>query len=338
MPPNNTTPSTRPADQAVPPVAFLIFNRPEYTRQVFAQIRLARPKQLFIVADGPRTPEEAELCEETRGVTEHIDWPCEVRRDYAVENLGLKERISSGLNWFFGQVEAGIILEDDCLPHPSFFRFAGEMLERYRDDERIMMISGDNFLPDIDLAPSYAFSRYFPIWGWATWRRAWQHYDVEMKGWQNAAGGRNNSGNAKMFDELYPKDQKYMRVHMKTQFDNLVSGKTRTWDVQWLYACLKSRGFCVIPRKNLVSNIGAQGTHSGGNNQHLSTYDLYAESQLVHPTTLETGVSAAAEYDRTFYERNFRPEPFDLKRTLVSLAVRSGSLKKLYRLVTKKST
>jgi len=324
-----------PTDQNIPPVVFLIFNRPEYTRQVFAQIRDARPKQLFIVADGPRTPEEAKICKETRAVVEHIDWPCDVRRNYADKNLGLKERISSGLNWFFEHVESGIILEDDCFPHPSFFRFANELLIRYKDDERIMMVSGNNFLPDISIEPSYAFSTYFPIWGWATWRRAWRQYDVQMQDWSEA---RIQAA----LEAVYPREHAYMRDHAKKLFNDVVSGKTQTWDVQWFYACLKKRGLCAIPKKNLVSNIGSQGTHSSGGYQHLATHDLYTttgnNSQLIHPRTVETGAAAAAQYDHAFYERNFRPGPFDLKKILISWAVKYEPLKKLYRLVMKKST
>ena len=199
-----------------------------------------------------------------------------------------------------------------------------------------MMISGDNFLPDVHIETDYAFSKYFPIWGWATWRRAWQQYDVQMKDWERATRNKSDSGDIKMLNELYPEDQKYMRNHMERLFDDIVSGKTNTWDVQWLYACLRSGGFCIIPRKNLVSNIGSEGTHSGGSNQHLATHDLYADGAIVHPATAEGAVAAGMEYDRAFYERSFRPEPFSLKKTVIAIAVKSELLKKLYRLVTRK--
>ncbi|OUC08639.1 hemolytic protein HlpA-like protein, partial [Litorilinea aerophila] len=162
------------------PVIFLIFNRPDTTAQVFAEIAKARPRRLLVVADGPRPhrPDDVEKCSATRAVIERVDWPCEVSCDFAEENLGGRRRISSGLTWAFSQVEAAIVLEDDCLPHPTFFPFCEELLNRYCHDERIMAITGDNFQFGRSRTKySYYFSRYFHSWGWATWRRAWQHYD-----------------------------------------------------------------------------------------------------------------------------------------------------------------
>lgn len=305
-------------------VAFIIFNRPEYTRRVFAEIRKAQPKQLFIIADGPRAPSEVPICEETRSIVENIDWPCEVHRNYAEKNLGLKERISSGLSWFFENVETGIILEDDCLPHQSFFRFATEMLEKYKDDERIMMISGDNFLPDFEIKDSYFFSRYFPIWGWATWRRAWKKYDVKMQGWRTPES-------REFLKKIYPKTQKYMRSHMARIFDEAYSGKINTWDVQWLYACLMNDGLSIIPRVNLISNIGMIGIHTSGSNLTLLTYDIYQKGNLKHPKSVTQNV----DYDNTFYEKNFKPEHFNLQRTIISILVKYEMIKKIYRFFVK---
>lgn len=311
-------------EQLQTPVAFMIFNRPEYTRTVFAEIRKAQPKQLFIIADGPRTPSEAPLCEKTRAIVNQIDWPCEVHRNYAEKNLGLKERISSGLNWFFENVETGIILEDDCLPHQSFFRFATEMLEKYKDDERIMMISGDNFLPDFEIKDSYFFSRYFPIWGWATWRRAWKKYDIEMQSWKT-------SESKEFLKKIYPKTQKYMRSHMTKIFNEAYSGKINTWDAQWGYACLMSGGLCIVPKVNLVSNIGMLGIHTPGSDLILPTYDIYQKGTLKHPKFIEP----TAEYDRIFYEKNFRPGPFNLRMTIISILVKYEMIKKIYRFFMK---
>ncbi len=296
-------------DKNTPPVAFIIFNRPEYTKKVFAEIRAARPRQLFVIADGPRTAAEAALCEQTRAIVAdaQIDWPCEVQRDYAEKNLGLKDRISSGLNWFFEHVEEGIILEDDCLPHPSFFRFAGEMLERYRYNERIMMISGDNFLPDFLIAGGYFFSRFFSIWGWATWRRSWKQYDPTMCGWSKKAS-------RKKIASIYP--ERYMRKHVSKMFSDIHTGAINSWDPQWLYACLMSGGLCIVPSVNLISNIGTSGTHSSGNNQHLQVFDIYDKGDIIHPTMVRQN----SEYDHNFYEQNFRPS----ETSVVSNILRSA--------------
>ena len=255
----------------IPPVAFMIFNRPDYAQKVFDAIREAKPKKLFVVADGPRTPEENAICEQTRAIIDQVDWDCEVHKNYAEKNLGLKERFRTGLTWYFENVEAGIILEDDCLPHPSFFRFTAEMLERYKDNERIMMVTGDNFLPEFTAETSYFFSRYSPIWGWATWRRAWQNYDTDIKSWSDPAS-------KKKLETFYT--QPYMREHTKQIFDGIYDGKMRTWDIQWLYLCLMSDGYCVTPRVNLISNIGIGGTHTEGGNQNLPVSDIYARPYI----------------------------------------------------------
>src|ERR1041384_7041735 len=168
------------------PVGFLIFNRPDHTRRVFAEIAKAKPPKLFIIADGPRVAVagEAERCAAARAVVERIDWDCDVKGNYSDENLGCKKRVASGLTWIFDQVEEAIVLEDDTLPDPTFFRFCEELLEKYRSDERIMHISGNNyqFGRRVD-SHSYYFSRYDHIWGWASWRRAWRAYDGDMKLW-----------------------------------------------------------------------------------------------------------------------------------------------------------
>jgi hypothetical protein len=168
------------------PVAFLIFNRATTTERVFAEIARAKPRQLLLIADGPRPDreEEADRCAATRAIVDQVNWDCQVLKNYADCNLGCKKRVSSGLDWVFRNVEEAIILEDDCLPHPTFFRFCQEMLEKYRSDTRIMQICGFNALYEQQSLPySYYFSKFGPIWGWASWRRAWEHYDVDMKLW-----------------------------------------------------------------------------------------------------------------------------------------------------------
>ena len=159
------------------PVALLIFNRPDTTERVFNAVAKARPSKLLVVADGPRDsrPGEAARCEQTRAIIKRVDWDCEVITNFADRNMGCKLRVSSGIDWIFEQVEEAIILEDDCLPDPSFFRFCDEMLERYRDNERVGMVSGGNLQFGRHRGTgSYYFSKYTHIWGWASWRRAWK--------------------------------------------------------------------------------------------------------------------------------------------------------------------
>jgi hypothetical protein len=252
------------------PVAFIIFNRPDKTERVFAEIARARPPKLLVVADGPRPdrPGEHEACLAARSVIGRIDWPCEVLTNFAESNLGCKRRVSSGIDWVFDQVEEAIILEDDCLPHPSFFRFCEELLERYRDDERIMTINGHSFLPEGKKLPySYYFSAYVHIWGWASWRRAWQYYDVEMKVWPLLRGAR------WLWDLVR---HKTVAEYWQKAFDDVADGRIDTWDYQWMFNCWAQNGLAIAPAVNLVSNIGF-----GGASTHTHTKDYaFAESPL----------------------------------------------------------
>ncbi len=225
------------------PVIFLIFNRPDLTQRVFECIAAQKPRHLLVIADGPRNEEERELCEQTRAVIK-VDWPCQLETNFSETNLGCKERVFSGLNWAFEKVEEAIILEDDCLPHPSFFGFCAEMIDKYRDDERVMMITGDRFLPVDNSGVSHYFSRHVHIWGWATWRRAWRLYDVEMKAWQH--------DKPRVSALLTPSEvQLYAPL-----FDGAAQGFIDTWDIQWMLTCFVQSGLSVIPNDNLISNIG----------------------------------------------------------------------------------
>jgi hypothetical protein len=239
-------------------VAFLVFNRPQTTARVWESIRQARPPKLLIVADGPRADRagEAERCADVRAICERVDWPCDVLRNYADSNLGCRRRVSSGLDWVFETVEEAIILEDDCLPHPTFFPYCRELLARYRDDERIMLISGDNFQPGPPRTEySYYFSRYPHIWGWASWRRAWRQYDVNISLWPTVRDGR------WLLDIL---QNRRSVEYWSTVFDRIAQNQLDTWDYQVTFACFCQHMLTIIPRQNLVSNIGfsSDATHT----------------------------------------------------------------------------
>ncbi|MGQ9851736.1 MAG: glycosyltransferase family 2 protein, partial [Aggregatilineaceae bacterium] len=274
------------------PVAFLIYRRPDVTRRVFAAIAAARPRRLYVIADGPRGESEAARCAQTRAIIEGVDWPCEVFTNYAETNLGLKRRVSSGLDWVFAHEEQAIILEDDCLPDPTFFRFCAELLERYRDDERVMQVAGVNFLRGVYRPQaSYFFTTYMHIWGWATWRRAWQHYDVTMSQWADVR----------------------VREHVLSQFDNpregqhyykiwtrVYKGGIDTWAYQWSFVCRVRQGLSVMPRHNLVSNIGfgPEATHTLVKNRVAAMPTQPMPFPLQHPPT----VARDAEADRLLSE------------------------------------
>lgn len=249
------------------PIVLIIFNRPLVTQQIFNEIRKVKPAKLLVIADGPRPVREDDVakCLATRKIIEQVDWECEVLKNYAEVNLGCKGRVASGLDWVFSIVEEAIILEDDCLPQPTFFLFCQELLEQYRDDKRIMTISGNNFqYGQRRTEYSYYFSRYAHVWGWATWRRAWQYYDVHMKLWPGVREGR------WLFDILGS-----MRAEVESGqcrfdvmgsmraiaywykiFDATYGGRIDTWDYQLLFASWLQNGLHILPTINLVSNIG----------------------------------------------------------------------------------
>jgi hypothetical protein len=232
------------------PVLFLIFNRPDLTFQSFETIRAARPDQLFISGDGPRPgkAEDPEKVALARTVVEKIDWDCKVRTRFLEQNLGCARAVSSGIDWAFESVEDLIILEDDCLPSPSFFPFCAELLDRFQTDQRVFVISGDNFQHHAPRTPySYFFSRYNLCWGWATWKRAWKHFDLEMSLWPEFRDG----------DWLVDLLQEPLaNTYWRDIFDQVHAGKIDTWDYQWTFACWIQSGLTILPSENLVQNIG----------------------------------------------------------------------------------
>ncbi len=259
-------------------VAFIIFNRPELTACVFEKIAEARPDNLFIIADGPRNSKEYELCQKVRMIVEHIDWPCNVYRNYSDSNMGCRNRVVSGLDWVFLQVEDAIILEDDCLPDQTFFPFCCKLLDKYRNDDRVGHISGSRFNRGVSRYEySYYFSKYTLIWGWATWRRAWNNYDVNMNIWPKVkASGLH-------FNFFFLREEGF---NFEDIWDDVYSGHVDTWDMQWFFSCLCYGTLSIIPRLNMVSNIGcnSSGTHTLDSSDPLALLPTYSiDNPLKHP-------------------------------------------------------
>lgn len=247
-------------------VIFLVFNRPEHTRRVFDRIREARPSKLLVVCDGPRFshPEDVERVNSVQQIiAEGVDWPCEVFQNYLERNLGCRERVATGINWAFSLVEEAVILEDDCLPSPSFFSFCEEMLDRFRNDRRVSHINGTNFISQhLRQESSYFFSKYVWVWGWATWRRAWLNYDYTMASWNE----RREILNA-TFDS---RREKAFWTHTFEKARNDWAA-ANTWDFSWIYTCWSRNELAVTPAVNLVENIGfgPDATHTSGDLPHL---------------------------------------------------------------------
>lgn len=269
----------------IPPVLFLVFNRPDLARRVFARIREARPARLFIAADGPRPdhPDDVPACRETRLLAAQVDWPCEVKTLFRDANLGCRAAVSSAITWFFEHVEAGIILEDDCLPDLSFFPFCAELLEKYMHNDSVASISGDCFDPRrYRKGVSYSFSKYQHIWGWATWKRAWKHFDV------NVTQTRNELCDAS-WHERFHKDKMVASYWHKIAND-YHSGNINTWDYPWMFGCWVRCAHCIVPTTNLVANIGfdARGTHTKSAGHRLSDIALRPiVFPLSHPNVVE---------------------------------------------------
>ncbi len=250
------------------PILFLVFNRPATTRVAFESIRSMRPATLYVAADGPR-PEvegEADKCAEARRITTAVDWPCQVHTLFRDRNFGIGKGVAAAITWFFKNVPEGIVLEDDCVPSASFYRFCEELLSYHRDDQVVMHISGNNFQYGRRRGEaSYYYSQYTHCWGWASWRRAWQHFDLSLL----AAASR-----------------------------------PYVWDGEWLLAVRSQKGVAVLPNVNLVRNIGfgPDATHT----TTLERYALLPAEEMEFPLRHPKQIMVDRRADALTYYANFR--------------------------------
>lgn len=280
------------------PVVFVIFNRPDLTKESFESIKQYKPTKLFIVGDGPRNTEEAIVCNETKNIVlSGIDWSCEVHTNFSDTNLGCKDRVSSGITWAFShpEVDTAIIIEDDCVANQSFFPFCGELLEKYKDNHQIMMISGNNYRED-KIDTSYFFTKMGHYWGWATWKRAWNLYDHHMSGW----------GMPPDWDCLQKlfKDGLLNRRAWTQIFNNTFSNKVISWGYRWSFSIWKNNGICIAPSNNLVRNTGfdERATHTKNKDHHLKFYlDTILSFPLIHPEDIQINVEADKFVEHRLY-------------------------------------
>lgn len=281
-------------------VLFIIFNRPDTTQKVFDAIRNAKPKRLYVAADAPRKNKEGdeEKCRLTRAIIEKVDWDCDLHTFFQTENIGCSLGPRTAFDWFFGQEEEGIILEDDCVPDLSFFRFCTEMLERYRNDEKIISINGCNLCYELNDGNSYTFSRFMNMWGWATWRRSAEKIDYYLEDWKTEQ---------KPLWTLYKRlrqspwdyDIKWYQ-YWQDKFDQTISRKDFTWwDWQWIYHQTKAKQFSIVPGVNLVSNIGFHEDATHTHHKENPAANLISKEMpfpLVHPATIRADIDYEEKY------------------------------------------
>jgi hypothetical protein len=312
------------------PVVLIIFRRPDLTEQVLDRIARARPKQLFVVADGPRAgnAEDLENCQATRAVIDRIDWDCEVHKKFSDTNLGCGAGPATGISWAFEHVDQAIILEDDCIPDDSFFPFCEELLERYKDDERVMQVSGNNFQFGLTRGDySYYFSRFGICWGWATWKRAWRHFDLEIKGWDALRQEQwldamlGNPAAAEIFHDIFERAYR-------------AGGDVDYWDYQWTLACWAQSGLSISPNATLVTNLGCRedGTHTKDSKSRIAQLSIEPlDFPLRHPPFIMPNYEADRFFaDNLVASRRKRPKsPYRKLRSFASRVLPDDLKKRL---------
>ena len=277
------------------PVVLIIYHRPQKTTNVINSLREVKPSQIFVIADGPKDKQDVEKCKKTRDLINSIDWKCEIYKNYSPKNLGLRKRVVTGLDWVFSKVDKAIILEDDLVIDKSFYVFCEQMLEKYKNNERVISISGNNFLfGRSNIENSYFFSRHIYSWGWATWRRAWKLYDDTMSDWQLVKSRK----------ILNIRFGKWIEVaYWNGIFDLVFERKIDSWAYVWTYAALVNDKLTVVPSVNLVSNVGTgQGaTHTSIKSRVLNIPVERINFPLKHPRVIKPGTKEDSVIERTLY-------------------------------------
>lgn len=278
------------------PVVLFIYKRQTNFLAIFRVLRQVKPRKLYLISDGPHSPDDQALIDETRQTVEGlIDWPCQISKNYSSHNLGLKARFKSGIDWVFKSETQAIFIEDDCIPDHSFFPYCDELLKRYAHEHQVATISGDNFLfgnPPVN--ESYYFSRYPLIWGWATWKRAWQGYDPDLRSWN--------------LSRPNPWLRQYLNNNLITLywtliFNHVKKGVINTWDYQLTYHCFQHQMLHIIPQVNLVTNVGVDNlaTHTKLKNKILGQPSHPISFPLTHPLIIKRNQQADAKIEKTVF-------------------------------------
>lgn len=291
------------------PVVLIVFNRPNTTLRVFEKIRQIQPKELFIIADGPRSGNESDLtkCSQVLDIVNNVDWDCKILTKIAKSNLGCGINVSSGISWVFEQVDKAIILEDDCVPDLSFFPFCEELLIKYNDHTNIMNICGSNiYYPSTRKnSNSYYFSGYFSTYGWATWKRAWNKFDFSPTTEFTCETIKNFFGKNNIASEYWLYIFHNLRKNIRKSI----------WDCQWTLSCWSCSGISIKPYVNLVENIGfgADATHTKGDSYVKDVPALSLELPLKHPNK----IIIDDDSDRYFEKAAYGYDKNNFKKSLI---------------------
>ena len=308
------------------PILLIAWKRPHKTIRIINSLKKIKPQNFYVACDGPNKNDKAliNLVNETRKlILENITWDCKLKTLFSESNQGCKIGVSNAINWFFENVDNGIILEDDCLPHQDFFYFCSELLKKYNDDQRIWSIAGNNLHNKSIGRASYFFSKYSHCWGWATWRRCWAKYDRDLKNWptQKTEG---------ILDNLFKTSKE--KIFWGRLLDNIYyKSKPNTWDYQWSYTCFINSGLTIIPKENLIFNIGFdnESTHTkfGNPTSDLKNYDRFTSKvfPLKHPLFIHTRQNIEKDTEAICYSGAdlFTKMWFKLlyKRTLIKIKI-----------------
>jgi len=237
------------------PVLLITFNRPDTTKKVLDVLRKAKPQKLYVYNDGPRPNNLNDLNarHEINNILKTIDWACKLETNFPEHNQGCGRGVSGAISWAFNNEDRLIILEDDCVPVLSFFNYCNYCLEKYKDDEIVMQIAGNNYTENHNFTgKDYFFSKFGHISGWATWKRAWAHFDFNMTDWPSF---RNGIKKSTIFDKRIIK-------YLTNAFNDYYSDHKKPWAIRWMYAKFKNNGLSIVPKVNLVKHIGVNGTNS----------------------------------------------------------------------------
>lgn len=281
------------------PILFIIFNRLDTTEQVFEKIRKQKPKYLYIAADGPRKNREDDIenCRKTREIVNKIDWDCELKTLFREENLGCGKAVSGAITWFFENVEMGIILEDDCLPHEDFFPYCEELLIKYKDDERISIISGNNYEINGNTDASYFFSACSHIWGWASWQRVWTNYQYDINVFKKK---ELNKKIRKYGSTLEERMYWYYRATIVRSNKAMKKRRINTWDYQAVFSYWMKDYLAILPQKCLITNIGFM---EGATHTNTYSKDNSFKFNSIMPLKYNDNVVRDTKADTEYYLR-----------------------------------